>query len=161
MLNPTVQQTLDDYQIMHEAVPCTDELADTVLFCEHYGYSLKNSANALLIASTKGEAKFALCIVLAHSRLDTNKVARKKLGVRRLSFASPEQTIDMTGMELGGVTPIGVPSSLAVWIDARVMDCENIILGGGNRTSKLILPPDQLLKLPNAELVENLALIKT
>lgn len=160
MLEPIVQQTLDQYQIAYEAVPCTDELADTVLFCDHYGYSLENSANALLIAATKGEAKFALCIVLAHSRLDTNKVARKKLGVRRLSFATPEQTIDMTGMELGGVTPIGVPSSLAVWIDTRVMDCDNIILGGGNRTSKLILPPDQLMKLPNAELVENLALIK-
>ena len=94
------------------------------------------------------------------SRLDTNKVARKKLGVRRLSFATPEQTIEMTGMKLGGVTPIGVPLSLPVWIDTRVMDCENIILGGGNRTSKLILAPDQLLTLPNAETVDDLALIK-
>ena len=160
MLEAIVQQTLDDYQISHEAVPCTDELADTARFCEHYGYSLEISANALLIGSTKGEAKFALCIVLAHSRLDTNKVARKKLGVSRLSFATPEQTIEMTGMKLGGVTPIGVPLSLPVWIDTRVMDCEKIILGGGNRTSKLILAPDQLLKLPNAETVDDLALIK-
>ena len=99
-------------------------MADTARFCEHYGYSLEISANALLIGSTKGEERFALCIVLAHSRLDTNKVARKKLGVRRLSFATPEQTIDMTGMKLGGVTPIGVPLSLPVWIDTRVMDCE-------------------------------------
>ena len=140
---------------------CIRDRADTARFCEHYGYSLEISANALLIGSTKGEERFALCIVLAHSRLDTNKVARKKLGVRRLSFATPEQTIDMTGMKLGGVTPIGVPLSLPVWIDTRVMDCEKIILGGGNRTSKLILAPDQLLKLPNAETVENLALIKT
>ena len=161
MLEPIVQQTLDEYDIQHEALPCADELADTARFCEHYGYALEISANALLIGATKGDAKFALCIVLAHCRLDTNKVARKKLGVRRLSFATPEQTKDITGMELGGVTPVGVPASLPIWIDTRVMECENIILGGGNRTSKLVLPPDQLLKLPNSEAVEQLALVKS
>lgn len=161
MLEPLVQHSIEEFQIEHEAVPCTDELADTARFCEHYGHSLEMSANALLIGSTRGESKFALCIVLAHCRLDTNKVARKKLGVRRLSFATPEQTIEMTGMKLGGVTPVGVPSTLPVWIDLRVMECEKIILGGGNRTSKLILPPDQLLKLSNVEVVENLAMLKT
>ena len=161
MLDPIVQQTLDEFNIQHDALACSDDLADTARFCEHYGYSLEMSANALLIASTKGEPRFALCVVLAHCRLDTNKVARKKLEVRRLSFATPEQTKDITGMELGGVTPIGVPLSLQIWIDARVMDCENIILGGGNRTSKLVLPPDQLLKLPNSEVVQHLALVKS
>ena len=161
MLEPIVQQTLDDFDIQHEALPCSDELADTARFCEHYGYSLDISANALLIGSTKGEPRFALCVVLAHCRLDTNKVARKKLEVRRLSFATPEQTKDITGMTLGGVTPIGVPSSLPIWIDTRVMECENIILGGGNRTSKLVLRPDELLKLPNSEAVEHLALVKS
>ncbi|MFK7891166.1 MAG: YbaK/EbsC family protein [Granulosicoccus sp.] len=161
MLEPIVQQTLNKYDIQHEAVACSEELADTARFCEHYGYSLEISANALLIGSTKGEPKFALCLVLAHCRLDTNKVARKKLEVRRLSFATPEQTKDITGMKLGGVTPIGVPLSLPVWIDGRVMQCGEIILGGGNRISKLVLPPDQLLKLPNAEVVEHLALVKS
>jgi len=106
MLEPIVLQTLETLKIKHEAVPCTDELADTARFCEHYGYSLEISANALLIGSTRGEAKFALCIVLAHSRLDTNKVARKKLGVRRLSFATPEQTMEMTGMQLGAIAKV-------------------------------------------------------
>lgn len=161
MLEPIVQQTLEEFDIQHEAVSCTDELADTERFCEHYGYSLEISANALLIGSTKGESKFALCLVLAHCRLDTNKVARKKLGVRRLSFATPDQTKEITGMKLGGVTPVGVPLSLPIWIDTRVMECQNIILGGGNRTSKLVLPPDQLLKLPNSEVVEHLAVVKS
>ncbi len=160
MLEPIVQQTLDDCDIQHEAVACSDEFADTARFCEHYGYPLDISANALLIGSTKGEPKFALCLVLAHCRLDTNKVARKKLGVRRISFATPEQTMEMTGMKLGGVTPMGVPATLPIWIDAQIMACEKIILGGGNRTSKLIVLPDQLLKLPNSEVVEHLAMIK-
>ena len=161
MLEPIVQQTLDKFNIQYEALPCADDLADTARFCEHYGYSLQISANALLIGSTKGEPRFALCVVLAHCRLDTNKVARKKLEVRRISFVTPEKTKEITGMQLGGVTPVGVPASLPIWIDTRVMECENIILGGGNRTSKLVLPPDQLLKLPNSEAVEHLALMKS
>jgi len=68
--------------------------------------------------------------------------------------------MDMTGMKLGGVTPVGVPSNLPIWIDSEVMKCQQIILGGGNRTSKLVLPPDQLLKLPGTEVVENLAFVK-
>ena len=111
MLETIVQQALEEFDIQHEAVPCSDELADTTRFCEHYGYSLEISANALLIGSTKGEPKFALCLALAHCRLDTNKVVRKKLEVRRISFATPEQTMEITGMKLGGVTPIGVPAS--------------------------------------------------
>ena len=96
-------------------------------------------------------------MVLAACRLDVNKTARKKLGVSRISFASPEQTRELTGMELGGVTPFGMPENVPVWIDSRVMDCSQIILGGGNRSSKIILAPAELMKVPNAEVVENLA----
>ena len=143
--------------IEHTVIDCEPEFADTQIFCDHYGYSVDEAANVLLIASKKGEPKYAACVVLAAYRLDVNKTARKKLGVSRISFASPEQTRELTGMELGGVTPFGMPENVPVWIDARVMECVRIILGGGNRSSKIILTPAELLKIPNAEVVENLA----
>ncbi|MGI9285537.1 MAG: YbaK/EbsC family protein [Pseudomonadales bacterium] len=143
--------------IDYTVVECEPEFADTKVFCDHYGYSVDESANVLLIASKRGEPKFAACVVLATCRLDVNKTARKKLGVSRISFANPEQTRELTGMELGGVTPFGMPKRVPVWIDSRVMERKTIILGGGNRASKLVLSPTMLLKIPNIEVVENLA----
>ena len=143
--------------IDYTVVDCEPEFADTQVFCDHYGYSVNESANVLLIASKRGEPKFAVCVVLATCRLDVNKTARKKLGVSRISFANPEQTRELTGMELGGVTPFGMPESVPIWIDSRVMECKTIILGGGNRSSKIVLSPTMLLKIPNVEVVENLA----
>ena len=98
-------------------------------------------------------------MVLANCRLDVNKVVRKKLGVRRLSFATPEKTLELTGMELGGVTPFGLPDDLPLWIDSQVMSCEEIILGGGNRASKVLMPPAGLTKLPGVEVVDGLAFV--
>ncbi|MFT5707805.1 MAG: prolyl-tRNA editing enzyme YbaK/EbsC (Cys-tRNA(Pro) deacylase) [Oceanospirillaceae bacterium] len=100
--------------------------------------------------------KYAACVVLATTRLDVNKTARKKLGVSRISFASPGQTRELTGMELGGVTPFGMPNNVPVWIDSGVMQCKQVILGGGDRISKIILTPDMLLKIPNIEVVDGL-----
>jgi len=150
----SVMRALD---IEYTVIDCEPELADTRDFCDHYGYSIDESANVLLIASKRGEPKFAACMVLATCRLDVNKTARKKLGVSRISFANPELTRELTGMELGGVTPFGMPENVPVWIDSRVMKCDRIILGGGNRSSKIVLTPAMLLKIPNVEVVENLA----
>ncbi len=156
-LHAQVLKVLQSLSVPFEALDCDPELADTLAFCEHYGFEPAQSANTLLLGSTKGEPKFACCVVLAHCRLDVNQVVRKKLGVRRLSFATPEITRELTGMELGGVTPFGLPEDLPLWIDSRVMDCEKIILGGGNRSSKVLMPPDGLAKLPGAEIVTDLA----
>ena len=157
IIDESVAAELARLSVAYQAVGCTDDLADTALFCRHYGYSLEQSANALLVCDRKNASHCAMCIVLAHTRLDTNNTARKKLGVRKLSFASIENTIEVTGMQLGGVTPIGLPEHVPVWVDSRVMDCEQIILGGGNRTSKIIVSPDQLLKVPHSEIVDGLA----
>ena len=156
-IHSEVARTIDALGIEYTFVDCDSSLADTANFCDHYGYSLDESANVLLVASSKGEPKFAACVVLATCRLNVNKVVRKKMGVQRLSFAKPELTRELTGMELGGVTPFGMPDHVPVWVDARVMDCRQIILGGGNRSSKIILSPRELLKVPNIEVVENLA----
>ncbi|WP_271271132.1 YbaK/EbsC family protein [Aliamphritea hakodatensis] len=150
-------KVLDSLGIDCEIIKCKSELSDTKVFCEHYGYSVNESANLLLVASKKGEKKYAACLVLATTRLDVNKAARKKLGVSRISFASPDQTRELTGMELGGVTPFGLPESIPVWIDSRVMQCEQVIIGGGNRESKIIMAPEMLMKIPNMEIVEDLA----
>lgn len=157
LIDGKVGRELERLGITYKAVGCIDEHADTSVFCQLYGYNIEQSANALLVCSTKGETVFAMCVILAHTRLDTNKTARKKLGVRRISFARAEQTVEVTGMQLGGVTPIGMPDNVPVWIDSRVLACEQIILGGGNRTSKIIMPPDQLLKIPRSEVVNDLA----
>lgn len=152
-----VEVFLREYGIDYRVIDCDPELADTQVFCDHYGYAVEESANVLLVASKRGEQKFAACVLLATHRLDVNKVVRKKLGVSRISFASADQTRELTGMELGGVTPFGIPDHVPVWIDADVMNCERTILGGGNRSSKIIMTPIGLLNVPNVEVVENLA----
>lgn len=156
-LHPEVESCLSRFGVQYTAIECDPALADTADFCAQYGYSLDQSANALLVGSTKGEPKFAACLVMANCRLDVNRVVRKKLDVRRLSFASPEDTKRITGMELGGVTPFALPSDLPLWIDQHVMDSKEIIIGGGNRQSKLLIAPAELQKIPWAEIVENLA----
>ena len=156
-ISSEVASVMGALNIEHTVIDCEPEFADTQKFCDHYGYSADESVNVLLIASKKGEPKYAACVVLATCRLDVNKTARKKLGVSRISFASPEQTRELSGMELGGVTPFGMPENVPVWIDSRVMECSQIILGGGNRSSKIVLSPAMLLKIPNVEVVENLA----
>lgn len=155
--HPRVARALAAHGIAHETIGCDAALADTADFCARYGYALEDSANAILIGAKSGEARHALCLLLATTRLDTNRVARKKLGARRVSFADPELTRELTGMELGGVTPFGLPPELPLWIDARVMTRGRVVVGGGNRVSKIVLAPAELAKLPGAEVVEDLA----
>ena len=101
-----------------------------------------------------------MCVILATTRIDVNKVVRKRLCSRKASFATPEATIEITGMTLGGVTPFGLPPDLPLWIDSRVMECERVIVGGGSRNRKIYLEPVGLASLPNAEIVEGLAKIR-
>lgn len=156
-----VRNALDRLGVEYEFVPCEPELADTALFCEHYGYPPQNSANALLIKGKRaGERRHVLCVVMADTRLDVNHVIRQKLDVRRISFASAEETREMIGMELGGVTPIAIPEELPVWVDRRVMDRDYVILGCGNRTGKIIVSPELFRHTPNTTVVEGLASVE-
>ena len=141
----------------YELVDCDPELADTAAFCEAYGYAAEDSANAIVVAGKADPPVFAMCLVLAHTRLDVNKVVRKRLGTRKASFATAEQTIALTGMQIGGVTPFGTTTELPLWIDARVMERERLIIGGGGRDRKLLVPPETLVAHPRAEVVPDLA----
>ena len=105
MSDPVLEQ-LAALNVDFEVVGCDPDLADTAAFCEAYGYSAEDSANAIVVAGKSDPAVFAMCLVLADSRLDVNKVVRKRLGVRKCSFATAEQTVELTGMQIGGVTPV-------------------------------------------------------
>jgi prolyl-tRNA editing enzyme YbaK/EbsC (Cys-tRNA(Pro) deacylase) len=141
----------------YEVVPCDPDLADTAAFCATYGYQLDQSANAILVVGKSDPRVYAVCLVLANTRLDVNGLVRRRFGVKKASFASAEETIEITGMQIGGVTPYGLPDGLPIWIDSRIMACEQVIVGGGSRDRKLLIPPESLAALPNAEVVEDLA----
>ena len=154
-----IQTFLEQATLPYEIWPCDPAMADTAEFCRHYQVPQENSANTILVKSKTGEAKFAVCVLLANCRLNVNHVVRKKLGARKVSFASADETREMTNMEIGGVTPISLPDSLPIWIDSQVMEKEYIILGGGNRSSKLKVSPKIFHVIPQAEIVEDLALL--
>jgi len=143
--------------IEYEEMQCDPALADTAQFCEAYDIPLEKSANAILVASRKPEGHNAVCVVLAHTRLDVNGTVRKKLGVRKVSFAPPELTKELTGQEIGGVTIFGLPNELPVWLDSRVMECDWVIVGAGSRSAKIKLDPSQLEGIPGYDVVEDLA----
>jgi prolyl-tRNA editing enzyme YbaK/EbsC (Cys-tRNA(Pro) deacylase) len=143
--------------VPYELFPCDPALADTAAFCAAYGFALEDSANTIVVAGKADPRRYAACIVLAPDRLDVNRTIRARLGTRRASFASADETRALTGMAIGGVTPFGLPADLPVWIDAAVMDRPRIVLGGGSRSWKVLAAPAILLALPNAEVVEGLA----
>ena len=148
---------LDSTDVSYDVLPCDPELADTARFCEHYSIPLEVSANAILVKSRSEEPRFALCVLLAVHRLNTNHTVRRRLEAKKSSFASPEETSKITGMEIGGVTPLALPESLPIWVDEQVMKCDYIILGGGNRSSKLKISPRVFEHVPNCEIVAELA----
>jgi prolyl-tRNA editing enzyme YbaK/EbsC (Cys-tRNA(Pro) deacylase) len=156
-IDSTVQAQLERLGVPFEIFPCDPALADTANFCAAYGFNPEDSANTILVIGKSDPPVYAACVVLATTRLDVNKAVRQKLGTRKASFAPAEETRALTGMEIGGVTVFGLPHDLPIWIDARVVARERIVLGGGNRSSKVIAPPAILLHLPRAEVVDGLA----
>lgn len=154
---PDVISDLEARGLEYEEMECEPDLADTAQFCEAYDIPLEKSANAIMVASRKPEGHHAVCVVLAHTKLDVNGTVRKKLGVRKVSFAPPELTRDLTGQEIGGVTIFGLPEQIPVWLDSRVMDCDWVVVGAGSRSAKIKLDPAQLAELPGFEVVDELA----
>lgn len=138
-------------------VACDPDLADTAAFCSAYGYGLGQSANAIVVVGKGDPRVYVTCLVLATTRLDVNGAVRRRLGVKKASFASGDETVGLTGMAIGGVTPFGLPAGLPIWIDERVMSVPEVIVGGGSRDRKLLVPPASLASLPGAEVVPDLA----
>jgi len=141
----------------YELFACDPALADTAQFCAAYGFALDESANTIVVVGKADPRVYAACIVLAPHRLDVNHAVKARLGTRKASFAGADETRELTGMEIGGVTPFGLPADLPVLVDAAVMRRPRIVLGGGSRSWKVIAAPSILLALPNVEVVEGLA----
>ena len=144
--------------IAHEVLPCDPEVADTAAFCARYGYPPERSLNTIVVASRREPRSFAACLVQATARLDVNHRVRGLMGVSRLSFASPDETTQLTGMLVGGVTPFGLPADWPIYLDQPALALDWVIVGGGNRSSKLRLDPRDLLRIPGVQAISGLTL---
>ena len=161
MTNDTARDSLDAVLaalgVPYELFACDPALADTAQFCAAYGFALEDSANTIVVVGKSEPRVYAACIVLAPHRLDVNRAVKQKLGTRKASFAAADETRAITGMEIGGVTPFGLPPDLPVWVDAAVMRRDRIVLGGGSRSWKVLAAPEILRRLPNVQVVDGLA----
>ncbi|MBO2451160.1 YbaK/EbsC family protein [Actinomadura barringtoniae] len=130
------------------------DLADTEAFCERYGVPLEISANCVVIAAKRGgEVTYAACMILATDRIDVNGVVRKHLGARKASFAPMSEATTLTGMEYGGITPVGLPAGWPILVDEKVAAAAEVVIGSGLRRSKILLPGKALTALPGAEVI--------
>jgi prolyl-tRNA editing enzyme YbaK/EbsC (Cys-tRNA(Pro) deacylase) len=147
---------IDADQVM--VAPIDPDLADTAAFCAAYGVALEESANCVIVAGRRGEVtRYAACVVLATTRADVNGVVRRHLDARKASFAPTDDAVRLTGMEYGGITPIGLPDSWSILVDSRVVATPQVIIGSGVRHSKIALAGAALGALPGAEVIEGLA----
>lgn len=129
-------------------------LADTAAFCEAYDVGLEVSANCVVVAGRRGEdVRLAACLVLATTRVDVNGVVRRRLDARKASFAPMDQAVRDTGMEHGGITPLGLPADWPVLVDETVTTTSYVVVGSGLRRSKLVVPGASLATLPGAEVL--------
>ena len=140
-----------------EVAEIDPDVADTEAFCKAYGVLPEESANCVVIAARRGEeTTYAACMVLATTKADVNTLVRKRLGARKASFAPMDTAVELTGMEYGGITPVGLPEGWPVLVDAAVAAAPVVVIGSGVRRSKIWLPGAALAMLPGAEVVEGL-----
>ena len=154
---PFIRTFLESTKLDFEIIDCESDLADTNIFCKKYGINFEDAANTIVVKSKTGELKYAACVLLATTKLNTNKTIRMKLNTHKVSFAGIEESEKFTNMQIGGVTPIELPKKLPLWVDSRVMKRKIIVLGGGNRTSKIKISPNIFNHTSNTEIVVGLA----
>ena len=141
-----------------QVAPIDPDLADTAAFCAAYDVGLDASANCVVVAAKRGgDVRYAACLVLATTRADVNGVVRRHLDARKASFAPMDDAVALSGMEFGGITPIGLPADWPVLVDAAVLDREVVVIGSGLRRSKISLTAHSLADLPGAEVIDGLA----
>lgn len=158
LLPPAVLAAIREYVPATEVFEVDPAHADTETLCQVHDLPLEVMANAVLVLGRRGgEDRYACCLTLAHRRVDVNNAARRKLDVRKASFAPMEFAVAASGMEYGGITPVGLPGDWPVWIDGAVADTELVCIGAGIRGAKLLLAGSSLLDLPTAERVDGLA----
>ena len=152
-----VGDVLDGIGLPYEVVRIDPAYADTAQFCERYAFPMEQSANTIIVGSKKEPRLYAACVVKATTRLDVNHAVRKLMGVSRLSFATAEETMALTGMMIGGVTVFALPEGLPLYVDEALMSCPYVILGGGSRSTKIKVAPEVFRHLPAAQIIPGLA----
>ena len=158
LTHPAVQLALERLGIAHEVVACDPTLADTAAFCAAYGFDAADSANCIVVASRRPPGVHMVALVLATTRLDVNGACCRLMEVRKASFAAAELTAEVTGMEIGGVTPFGLPQALLpVRVDAAVLTRPRVVVGGGDRRAKLLVDPAVFAGSADFDVVEGLA----
>ena len=132
--------------------------ADTDVFVEHYGRELlQRSANCVVVAGKRGgDTTLAACVVLSTARVDVNGAVRRRLGARKASFAAMDTATGETGMEYGGITPLGLPGAWPLLVDPAVVDLPYVLVGSGRRRGKLLVPGKAFAELPGAVVLEGL-----
>ena len=149
---------LDDPRVLVAEIE--PDLADTAAFCAAYGVAPEQSANCVVVAGRRGETTtLAACVVLATTRADVNGLVRRRLEARKASFAPMDTAVRATGMEFGGITPVGLPEGWPVLVDAAVAAQPWVVVGSGLRRSKLVLPGALVAALPGAEAVDGLGVV--
>ena len=146
-LHKTVEEIYNTNLDKLEVFECEDEFSDTQSFCDHYGYKIEDSCNAILIKSKKPEEFYTLFCVLGSTRLDVNHKAKSLMGARKVSFASKEEAEEITNHIYGGISPLGLVPEIKIFIDKQVLTREKIFIGAGNRVSKFFLKPESLVEL--------------
>ena len=133
-------------------------LSDTEALCRAYGEDESTCGNCVIVRGRRGETeRTAACLALATTRVDVNRLVRRRLDVRKCSFAPMDDAVAESGMEYGAITPVGLPPEWPIWIDTAVARAERVCIGTGTRSAKLIVPGRSLSALPNAEIVDQLA----
>ena len=153
-----VIQALEDMGLPYERIPVDPAYADTAEFCKRYAFPVDRVASTIVCASRGAQKRYSACVVLATTRLDVNHAVRRLMGVARLSFASPDETMELTGMMIGGVTPLALPQNLAIYVDERVMTLDYVLVGGGSRSMKVKTSPEIFSRLPGVQIIASLSL---
>lgn len=140
-----------------EWIPIDPAFGDTADFCARYGFDLPHCANTIIVAGKRGPAAYCAGIVRGCDRLDVNRTVRRLMGVPRASFASADETRQLTGMLIGGVTALALPPQLPIYADRRLLEMDYVVLGAGSRSAKVKMPPAELSRLPNLEFIAGLS----
>jgi prolyl-tRNA editing enzyme YbaK/EbsC (Cys-tRNA(Pro) deacylase) len=152
-----VRASLDGLGVPYEVMSIDPDFADTAQFCAKYGIPLDHSANTIIVASKKEPKQYCACVVLATTRLDVNHTVKKLMGASRVSFASADETMALTGMRIGGVTVFALPPDVPLYVDDRLMALDWLIVGGGGRDTKIRTSPEVFRRMPNTSVVPGLA----
>ena len=153
-IHKTVANLFESHGDELEIFECLDEFSDTQNFSNHYGFDIEDACNAILIKSKKPKEFFAMFCVLGSSRLDVNHKAKAAIESKKVSFASKEEAESVTSQIYGGISPLGLPEEIKIFVDQNVLDRNKVFIGAGNRVSKFFLSPETLIKLTNATVLD-------